>query len=61
MSADRYLAQLNIGRLRYLIDEYHGNLTLALAAYNGGESNVDRWLAGMRRLRDRTYGAQRQG
>jgi soluble lytic murein transglycosylase len=31
--------------LRYLLDEYHENLTLALAAYNGGETNVDRWLA----------------
>jgi soluble lytic murein transglycosylase len=31
--------------LRYLLDEYHGSVTLALAAYNGGESNVDRWLA----------------
>jgi soluble lytic murein transglycosylase len=31
--------------LRYLMDEYHGSVTLALAAYNGGESNVDRWLA----------------
>jgi len=36
--------------LRYLLDEYHGHLTLALAAYNGGESNVDRWVAGGRSL-----------
>jgi len=31
--------------LRYLLDEYHGNVPVALAAYNGGESNVDQWLA----------------
>ena len=31
--------------LRYLIDRYHGNKTLALAAYNGGETNVDAWIA----------------
>jgi hypothetical protein len=24
-------------------------------------SGIDRWLAGMRRLRDKTYGAQRSG
>ena len=31
--------------LRYLLDEYHGSTVLALAAYNGGEANVDRWVA----------------
>jgi len=31
--------------LRYLLDEYHNNEVLALAAYNGGETNVNRWLA----------------
>jgi soluble lytic murein transglycosylase len=30
--------------LRYLLDHYHGNTMLALAAYNGGEANVDRWI-----------------
>jgi len=29
--------------LRYLIDRYDGNLTLALAAYNAGESAVKKW------------------
>ena len=31
--------------LRYLLDEYHDSEMLALAAYNGGETNVNRWLA----------------
>ena len=31
--------------LRYLLDQYGGNETLALAAYNGGQTNVDHWLA----------------
>jgi hypothetical protein len=29
--------------LRYLIDRYDGNLSLALAAYNAGETAVKRW------------------
>jgi soluble lytic murein transglycosylase len=39
--------------LRYLLDHYHGNTMLALAAYNGGETNVDRWVA---QARDQGHG-----
>jgi soluble lytic murein transglycosylase len=31
--------------LRYLLDHYDGDKMLALAAYNGGLANVDRWVA----------------
>ena len=31
--------------LRYLLNVYGGDEMLALAAYNGGETNVDSWLA----------------
>ncbi len=31
--------------LRYLLDEFHGSLMAALAAYNGGDTNVHNWIA----------------
>jgi soluble lytic murein transglycosylase len=31
--------------LRYLLDHYDGNEMLAVAAYNGGMTNVDKWVA----------------
>jgi soluble lytic murein transglycosylase len=47
--ADLSSAQVNITYgsyyLRYLLDSYGGNTMLALAAYNGGQTNVDHWIA----------------
>ncbi len=52
VSSDLVNPRINIAYgsyyLRYLLDEYHGSVTLALAAYNGGESNVNRWVRAAR-------------
>jgi soluble lytic murein transglycosylase len=51
-TADLATPQVNIAYgtyyLRYLLDQYGGNKVLALAAYNGGEANVNRWVADAR-------------
>jgi soluble lytic murein transglycosylase len=50
--ADLGSPQVNIAYgsyyLRYLMNVYRGSKVLALAAYNGGETNVDNWLSAAR-------------
>jgi len=41
--------------LRYLLNKYQGNTVLALAAYNGGETNVDSWVKSAQADRQRFH------
>ena len=39
--------------IRYLLNLYDGNVVMALAAYNGGETNVDRWVQRLKQSHQR--------
>lgn len=47
--SDLATPQINISYgtyyLRYLLRRFHANVTMGLAAYNGGEGNVEKWVA----------------
>jgi soluble lytic murein transglycosylase len=50
VQGDLATPQINISYgayyLRYLLEKYDGDRELAIAAYNAGETNVNKWLAG---------------
>ena len=41
--------------MRYLLDKYNQNWSVALAAYNWGETNVDKQLSGIKIEKDKDY------
>ena len=46
LTSPSYAIRVGARALRKLIDQLHGNVPLAVAAYNAGAESVERWLAG---------------
>jgi soluble lytic murein transglycosylase len=45
LSSPSYAIRVGAHFLRKLLDRFHGNLPLAIAAYNGGADSIERWLS----------------
>jgi soluble lytic murein transglycosylase len=45
LTSPPYAIEVGARGLRKLLDEFHGDVALAVAAYNGGAESVERWLS----------------
>ncbi len=45
LTSPPYAIRVGAHILRKLLDQFHGNVPLAIAAYNGGADSVDRWAS----------------
>ena len=45
LTSPPYAIRVGAHDLRKLIDEFHGDVVLAVAAYNGGAESLERWLS----------------
>jgi soluble lytic murein transglycosylase len=45
LTSPPYAIRVGARELRKLIDQFHGSVPLALAAYNGGAESVERWAS----------------